>query len=68
MNKLTEANISSLRWENVLNDPILDNDRIEQYKELRRQRYYEAREQAIQTLVQRMQIKPTEISESSVVI
>ena len=48
--ELTLDNISSLRWDNVLNDPILENNRIEQYKELRRQRYIEAQQKAIEKL------------------
>ncbi|CAF2416017.1 unnamed protein product [Rotaria sp. Silwood2] len=39
---------------NVLSDATLENDRIEQYKELRRQRYSEARQQAIETIVEKM--------------
>lgn len=52
LNKLTPANLASLRWENILSDPTLENERIERYKELRRQRYIDAREQAIQSLEQ----------------
>lgn len=58
--ELTEANISSLRWDNVIADPLLDQDRIEQYKELRRQRYAVARKQAIEHLIQRIRLtEPT---------
>ncbi|CAF1557362.1 unnamed protein product, partial [Adineta ricciae] len=39
LNRLTPANLASLRWENPLTDPILEKERIERYKELRRQRY-----------------------------
>ncbi|CAF0974599.1 unnamed protein product [Rotaria magnacalcarata] len=62
-NKLTPANLSSLRWDNAVTDATLEDDRIEQYKELRRQRYCEAREQAIQTLVEKMKKTPVKISE-----
>jgi hypothetical protein len=53
VNNLTPENISSLRWDDKLTDPELENDRIEQYKELRRQRYIDAREQAIQNFVEK---------------
>lgn len=56
INKLTPANLASLRWENILTDPILENERIERYKELRRQRYIDAREHAIQSLLEQMQV------------
>ncbi|CAF4104221.1 unnamed protein product, partial [Rotaria sp. Silwood2] len=41
----------------------LENDRIEQYKELRRQRYSEARQQAIETIVEKMKITTVNVSE-----
>lgn len=56
MNKLTPANLASLRWENILSDPTSEHERIERYKQLRRQRYIDAREQAIQTLLEQMQV------------
>jgi hypothetical protein len=56
LNNLTQENLSSLRWDDQLTDPTLENDRIEQYKELRRQRYIDARQQAIQNLVEKMKI------------
>ncbi len=56
LNKLTPANLSSLRWDDIQTDPILENVRIEQYKELRRQRYINAQQQAIQKLVDKMKI------------
>ncbi|CAF0811212.1 unnamed protein product [Rotaria sp. Silwood1] len=59
INKLTPANLSSLRWDNVLNDPTLETERIERYKELRRQRYIDARQNAIQTLMEQMQVTIT---------
>ena len=62
------ANISSLRWENVLPDPTLDSKRIEQYKELRRQRYVVARQQAIDNLIEQMQTKMTDVSDVQTVI
>ena len=55
-NQLTEANISSLRWETIFNDPAKDQNRIETYKELRRQRYIIAREKAIQDLIGRLNV------------
>jgi hypothetical protein len=61
-NKLTPANISSLRWDNTSTDPTIENNRIENYKELRRQRYGEARQQAIQTLVEKMTITNLNVS------
>ncbi|CAF1039772.1 unnamed protein product [Rotaria sp. Silwood1] len=63
LNTFTPANVSSLRWDNVLSDTTLENDRIEQYKELRRQRYYEARQQAIETLVEKMKKTTVNVSE-----
>jgi hypothetical protein len=56
LNTLTPDNLSSLRWDDVLTDPTQEYNRIEQYKELRRQRYIDARQQAIQTLVEKMKI------------
>ncbi|CAF2722938.1 unnamed protein product [Rotaria sp. Silwood2] len=56
VNKLTPANLGSLRWDNVLNDPTLESERIERYKELRRQRYIDARQHAIQTLMEQIQV------------
>ncbi len=56
LSKLTPANLSSLRWDDVLTDPRLENDRIEQYKELRRQRYIDAQQETIQKLVEKMKI------------
>jgi hypothetical protein len=56
LNKLTPENLSSLRWDDIQTDPILESDRIEQYKELRRQRYIDAQQQAIQKLVEKMKI------------
>lgn len=56
LNKLTPANLASLRWENILSDPTSEHERIERYKQLRRQRYIDAREQAIQTLLEQMQV------------
>ncbi|CAF4207315.1 unnamed protein product [Rotaria magnacalcarata] len=59
LNKLTPANIASLRWDNALTDPTLENERIERYKELRRQRYIDARQHAIQILMEQMQVTVT---------
>ncbi len=56
MNKLTAENLSSLRWDQKFTDPILENNRIEQYKELRRQRYMNAQQQVIDKLVENMKI------------
>ena len=53
LNQLTPANLSSLRWDYALEDPALEEDRIEQYKELRRQRYAEAQQQAMQKLIEK---------------
>lgn len=55
--------MSSLRWDNILTDAALENDRIEQYKELRRQRYSEARQQAIQRLTEQMKKTTVKVSE-----
>ncbi|CAF1138727.1 unnamed protein product [Rotaria sordida] len=66
LNKLTPANLASLRWDNVLNDPMLENERIERYKELRRQRYIDARQHAIQALVEQMQVTTTNDTTNSV--
>ena len=54
--ELTPSNLASLRWENILADPIRENERIERYKELRRQRYIDARQQAIETLMEQVQV------------
>ncbi len=62
LNKLTPANLASLRWDNILTDPILENERIERYKELRRQRYTDARQHTIQTLLEQMQMTPAKES------
>ncbi len=43
----------------MLSDPILENERIERYKELRRQRYIDARQHTIQTLMEQMQVNTT---------
>jgi hypothetical protein len=51
---MTEDNIASLRWHNVLSDVKLENERIEIYKERRRQRYIRAREHAIQTIAEQI--------------
>jgi hypothetical protein len=59
VNKVTPANLASLRWDNILADPILENERIERYKDLRRQRYIDARQNAIQTLTEQMQVNTT---------
>ncbi|UJR25311.1 hypothetical protein I4U23_006662 [Adineta vaga] len=59
LNKLTPANLASLRWDNPLTDPVLEKERIERYKELRRQRYIDARQQAIQLLMEQMQATTT---------
>ena len=59
LNKLTPANLGSLRWDNILNDPKLESERIERYKELRRQRYADARQHAIDSLVE--QIRSTAV-------
>jgi hypothetical protein len=59
LNKLTPINLASLRWDNVLTDPKLENERIERYKELRRQRYIDAREHTIQILMEQMQVTTT---------
>jgi hypothetical protein len=56
VNKLTPGNVASLRWENILTDPILENERIERYKELRRQRYTDARQHTVQSLLEQMQM------------
>ncbi len=56
MNKPPPEDLSTLRWDCELTDPILENDRIEQYKELRRQRYINARQQAIQNFVEKTKI------------
>lgn len=56
LNKLTPANLASLRWDNPHTDPVLEKERIERYKELRRQRYIEARQQAIEILMEQMQL------------
>ncbi|CAF2583973.1 unnamed protein product [Rotaria sp. Silwood2] len=63
LNTVTQGNLSSLRWDNVLSDATLENDRIEQYKELRRQRYSEARQQAIETIVEKMKITTVTVPE-----
>ncbi|CAF0885285.1 unnamed protein product [Rotaria sordida] len=63
LNKLTPANLSSLRWDNILTDATLESDRIEQYKELRRQRYCEARQQAIETLIEKLMKTTVNVSE-----
>ncbi|CAF0757609.1 unnamed protein product [Adineta steineri] len=64
LNKLTPANLASLRWDNPLTDPVLENERIEHYKELRRQRYIDARQQAIQILMEQMQVTTTNVTEN----
>jgi hypothetical protein len=68
LNKLTPANLASLRWDNILSDPILENERIERYKELRRQRYNDARQNTIQALLEQMQMtatkEPTNLTEN----
>jgi len=56
LNKLTPANLASLRWDNPLTDDKLETERIERYKELRRQRYANAREHAIQTILDQMRL------------
>ncbi|CAF3297458.1 unnamed protein product [Rotaria socialis] len=64
LNKLTPANIASLRWDNTLTDPTLENERIERYKELRRQRYIDARQNAIQILMEQMHVTATNATTS----
>jgi hypothetical protein len=68
LNKLTPGNLASLRWDNILSDPILENERIERYKELRRQRYNDARQNTIQALLEQMQMtatkEPTNLTEN----
>jgi len=59
LNKLTPANLASLRWDNSLSDPTLEHERIERYKELRRQRYIDARQQTIEALSEQMQVTST---------
>ncbi|CAF4156247.1 unnamed protein product, partial [Rotaria sordida] len=44
----------------------LENERIERYKELRRQRYIDARQHAIQALVEQMQVTTTNDTTNSV--
>ena len=56
MNKLSPANLASLRWDNILTDPNLENERVERYKELRRQRYTDARQHTVQVLLEQMQM------------
>jgi hypothetical protein len=56
LNKSSTEDLSTFRWDCQLTDPILENDRIEQYKELRRQRYIDARQQAIQNFVDKTKI------------
>lgn len=58
-NKLTAENLASLRWENVLTDSKLENERIERYKELRRQRYNDARENALRNILEQMRLAAT---------
>lgn len=55
-NKLTPANLASLRWDNALTDSKLESERIERYKELRRQRYMDAREQAIEIILEQLRL------------
>ena len=58
-NQLTPANLSSLRWEDTLTDPALEEDRIERYKELRRQRYIDAQQKTIQKLTEQKKLSLT---------
>jgi hypothetical protein len=53
---LTPANLASLRWDNALLDNKLESERIERYKELRRQRYMDAREQAIEIILEQTRL------------
>lgn len=57
LNSLSSENLSSLRWDFTLSDPVLEDDRIEQYKELRRQRYIHAQQQAMQNLIEKKNVK-----------
>lgn len=59
VNELTPENLSSLRWEYTLPDPALEQDRIERYKELRRQRYINAQQQTIEKLTEKKKISLT---------
>lgn len=57
--RLTAENLASLRWDNVLTDSKLESERIERYKELRRQRYTVARENALRTVLEQMRLTGT---------
>ncbi|CAF1587403.1 unnamed protein product, partial [Didymodactylos carnosus] len=56
LSKLTPSNITSLRWEYTLSDPKLEEQRIEKYKENRRQRYIEHRNQSLMTLMENVSL------------